>query len=91
MTLAPAFLAALDSFEERYFDTPQCRTLRRAADDYGGIDRLAQFMGSDASNVEHWYAGLELPPTTIYLTALDIVAQGPLRNIRVRGLLQGIA
>ncbi|HYX62981.1 MAG TPA: hypothetical protein VE935_02040 [Burkholderiales bacterium] len=86
MTPAPEFLDVLDSVEEKYFDTPQCRTLRRAADDYGGIDRLAQFMGSDASNVEHWYAGLELPPTAIYLTALDIVSQGPLRDIRVRVL-----
>ncbi|HEY5899292.1 MAG TPA: hypothetical protein VIV54_17120 [Burkholderiales bacterium] len=60
-----------------YSDTPPCRTVRRAADDTGSIERLAQFVGCDAEEVRHWYAGEALPPTLMFLKALDIVAQGP--------------
>ena len=82
MTPAPEFLAAHNS----YSDTPQCRTVRRAAGDYGSLERLARTFGSELADVEHWYAGESLPPTTVFLKALDIVARGPWPAIRVRVL-----
>ena len=79
MKPAPEFLAA----ENSYFDTPPCRTVRRAAADCGGLDRLAELVGSSAAELQHWYAGESLPPTLMFLRALDIVARGPLREVRV--------
>jgi hypothetical protein len=79
MKPAPEFLAAQSS----YFDTPPCRTVRRAAADCGGLERLAERVGGCAADLRHWYAGESLPPTPIFLKALDIVARGPVREIRV--------
>ncbi len=79
MTPAPEFLAA----QPVYSDTPQCRTVRRAAEDYGSLERLARFIGADLADLEHWCAGESLPPTAVFLKALDIVARGPGPKIRV--------
>ncbi len=79
MTPAPEFLAV----QNAYSDTPQCRTVRRAAEDYGSLERLARFIGSDLSDLEHWCAGDSLPPTAVFLKALDIVARGPWPKVRV--------
>lgn len=84
MTPAPEFLAVADP----YSDTPQCRTVRRAAEDAGGIEQLAHFIGSDAAEVRHWYAGESLPPIVMFLKALDIVAHRSSPAIRVCVLRQ---
>ena len=57
--------------------------MRRAAQDCGGVERLAQETATELPEVEHWLFGDSLPPVALFLKVLDIVAQGPLREVRV--------
>lgn len=85
---APEFLVT----EKTYSDTPSCRTMRRAAEDTGGIERLAQCIGCDAADLQHWYAGESLPPMMMFFKALDIVAHTPAVRVcvlRERRILEG--
>lgn len=54
------------------------RTLRRAADTLGGEQPLAEALVVPLDQLEEWLKGKGLPMNAVYLTALDIVAQGPL-------------
>lgn len=59
-------------------------TLRRAAWALGGATRLAAYLGVEAQEVEHWLTGAELPPLPAFLTALDVIADGPYARSRRR-------
>ena len=56
--------------------TPVIRTLRRAAQTLGGKQQLADALGATLTEVDAWLAGSATPSDQVYLTALDIVAQG---------------
>jgi hypothetical protein len=57
--------------------TPQQRTLRRAAETLGGVEHLSQVLQATPAHVASWISGEAPVPTKIYLAALDIVARGP--------------
>ena len=57
--------------------TPQTRTLNRALERCGGEIALAKALGVTIEVLSGWLAGDDIPPK-IYLSALDIVAMGPL-------------
>jgi hypothetical protein len=59
-------------------DTPYTRTFIRAIETLGGIDRLANALGTSVTVVELWVAGRANPPPSVFLTAIDIVADGGL-------------
>jgi hypothetical protein len=62
-------------------DTAQTRTLRRALDACGGNrETLARTLAVSAPDLALWLEGKQIPPTRVYLAALDVVARGPLRH-----------
>ncbi len=56
-------------------DTAQTRTLRRALEVAGTLERLARLLDAPSSDVESWLCGARETPSHIYLLALDIVAE----------------
>ncbi len=79
MSSAPELLPT----DTKYSDTPRCRTVRRAVQHAGGIERLALCVGCDAEDVRHWYTGESLPPIVMFLKALDVVALTPVVRVCV--------
>jgi hypothetical protein len=55
--------------------TPPQRTLRRALELLGNVDRLAIALDVPRSDIQHWLEGEE-PPLKVFLEALDLVAYG---------------
>jgi hypothetical protein len=53
------------------------RTLKRAADAFGGAENLAIYLNVTAAEISDWIAGRVEPPNEIFRQALDIVAAGP--------------
>jgi hypothetical protein len=61
--------------------TVHTRTLRRALETCdGSTQTLADILRVSIADLALWLAGTEVPPTRVYLAALDIVARGPLRR-----------
>jgi hypothetical protein len=56
--------------------TTYMRTLQRAADTFGSVQRLAAFLRVSHADVLRWIAGEGYPPHEVFLAALDIVATG---------------
>ena len=52
--------------------------LRAAAGMLGGARKLAAFLGVPAPEVRAWLDGQTEPPLHAFLTALDVIADGPL-------------
>lgn len=52
------------------------RTLKRALDIVGDEPRLARRLRVPVEDLHAWLAGLEKPPTTAFLAAVDIVVGG---------------
>jgi hypothetical protein len=57
-------------------DTVYTRTMRRAAEAMGNIERLSRALGASAVEIEAWIAGRTNPPPSAFLKAIDIVAEG---------------
>ena len=57
-------------------DTPQARTLYRAVRICGGMKALASALGVSVGELSHWLEGHVVPPTEVYIRALDVVAGG---------------
>ena len=55
-------------------DTAYTRTMRRAVEAMGDIERLARALGASAVEIEAWIAGRTNPPPRAFLKAIDIVA-----------------
>ena len=60
---------------ERALDVPSVysRTLRRAAQIVGGADKLAEQLGVTPTNLALWIHGTGVPPSDIFLQAVDLV------------------
>jgi hypothetical protein len=56
-------------------ETAYTRTMRRAIETLGGVERLANALGASVAEIEAWAAGLADPPPGVFLKAIDIVAQ----------------
>lgn len=52
------------------------RTLKRALDIVGSEQRLARRLRVPLNDLQSWLTGEEKPPTTAFLTAVDIVVGG---------------
>ena len=50
------------------------RTMRRAIQSLGSVERVAQALGVTVADIEAWAAGQSNPPPTAFLKAIDIVA-----------------
>jgi hypothetical protein len=62
-------------------DTAPTRTLRRALAACKGDARvLSQILEVSMEDIAAWLVGKRVPPTRVYLAALDVVAHGPLRR-----------
>jgi hypothetical protein len=57
-------------------DTVYTRTMRRAIETMGDVERLARALGATAIEIEAWIAGRASPPPGTFLKAIDIVARG---------------
>jgi hypothetical protein len=55
-------------------DDAYTRTFRRAIETLGGVERLAKAIGASTAEIDAWAAGIEVPPTSAFLAAIDIVA-----------------
>jgi hypothetical protein len=56
-------------------DTVYTRTMRRALETLGGVERLAGALDASVADVEAWAAGLADPPPGAFLKAIDVVAR----------------
>jgi hypothetical protein len=56
--------------------TVYSRTLHRACEILGGLDRLARHLGVPRAALARWIDGSEEPPLKIFLAAVDIVLLG---------------
>lgn len=56
-------------------DTPYTRTMERALQILGSVERLAAELGASAADVQAWAGGFADPPPGVFLKAIDIVAQ----------------
>ena len=54
-------------------DTPYARAFRRAIEILGSADRLAHALGSPVTDIEAWAAGIEHPPASAFLKAIDVI------------------
>ena len=63
-------------------DTTYTRTLIRAIETLGSVERLADALGASSAEIEAWAAGRAEPPTSAFLKALDIVAHAGVRPAR---------
>ena len=55
-------------------DNVYTRTMHRALQTLGGAETLARALGASVREVEAWMAGQAVPPTGVFLKAIDIVA-----------------
>jgi hypothetical protein len=55
--------------------TVYTRTFRFAIETLGDRQRLAKAVGASVAEIEGWAAGLADPPPSVFLKAIDIVAQ----------------
>ena len=71
--------------------TAYTRTLRRAAETAGGLEKFATLLHASAADMARWIAGESRPPQDIFLAALDIVsrARGVRRDEQFRGMTKG--
>ena len=53
--------------------TVQARVLHRACQKLGGVEQLARFLNVPAAAVYRWLEGESVPPTAVFLKAVDIV------------------
>ena len=53
--------------------TVYARTLKRAADIVGGEAELASRLSLERALIAHWVRGEGVPPTKVFLQAVDIV------------------
>jgi hypothetical protein len=63
--------------------------IREAAEALGGSQVLSRYLGVDRAEVERWLAGLDLAPLPAFMSALDVIADGPYvsrRPIRVAAI-----
>ncbi len=58
-------------------DNSVTRTLALALRTIGGRAPLAEYLGATEALLQEWLDGRREPPTSIYLCALDLVANGP--------------
>jgi DNA-binding transcriptional regulator YdaS (Cro superfamily) len=56
--------------------TAQTRTLRRALELIGTLERLAIRLVVSPAELSSWISGAKPTPTEIYLRALDVVSHG---------------
>jgi hypothetical protein len=61
--------------------------LRAAAHTLGSAARLASYLEVPPQTLQEWLAGREAPPLQAFLSALDVIADGPFapqpRQVRV--------
>jgi hypothetical protein len=53
--------------------TVHTRVLHRACQKLGGVEQLARFLKVPAAAVYRWLEGDSVPPTSVFLRAVDIV------------------
>ena len=53
--------------------TVYARTLRRAAEIVGGVEKLRSELGVHSEDLVHWLQGTKAVPQEIFLRAVDIV------------------
>jgi hypothetical protein len=53
--------------------TVHTRVLHRACQALGGVEQLARFLRVPAATVYRWLEGESVPPTAVFLKAVDIV------------------
>ena len=58
-------------------DTSITRTLSLALRTLGSRERLAEYLCVPEALLQLWLDGEKVPPTSIYMRALDLVARGP--------------
>jgi len=58
--------------------------VRRASDILGGPSRLREYLGVSAIALGVWIAGTELPPTEVFLKAVDVIVDRDLQELRAR-------
>ena len=67
----------MHSMQAAVADNSVTRTLALALRTIGSLERFAEYMGVPDTLVQLWRDGKRVPPTTIYMRALDLVARGP--------------
>ena len=77
----------------RSMDSPRdgyVQALHRAAETLGGEARLACFLGVAGAQLRRWLDGGESVPLSVFLTTLDVIADGPYagttRRVRVAAI-----
>ena len=63
--------------------------IREAAGVLGGRELLSAYLGVEPARVARWLSGLEPVPLTAFMSALDVIADGPFvdrRHIRVAAI-----
>jgi hypothetical protein len=53
--------------------TVHTRVLHRACQALGGVEALAKHLGVSITTVHRWLEGDEVPPTSIFLKAVDVI------------------
>jgi len=56
--------------------TAQTRTLQRALEVAGTLERLAERLAVSTADLSSWLAGTRPTPAEVYLRALDVVSRG---------------
>lgn len=56
--------------------TAQTRTLQRALEVVGTLERLAERLAVSHSDLSSWLSGSRPTPAEVYLRALDVVSRG---------------
>jgi hypothetical protein len=58
--------------------------VRRASDILGGPSRLRDYLGVSAIALGVWIAGVEPPPTDVFLKAVDVILDRDLQDLLAR-------
>jgi hypothetical protein len=70
--------------------TRYAQALSHAEETLGGRAQLAAFFRVPAAQIAAWLAGEEIPPLEVFLSSLDVIADGPYapveRRIRVAAI-----
>jgi hypothetical protein len=64
--------------------------LRRAAQTLGGDMQLARFLAVEPAQLDRWLAGDEPAPLSVFLSTLDVIADGPYAAPNRRGRVAAI-
>lgn len=59
-------------------------TLRRACEILGGRPELGKYLKVSAVSLGIWMAGAEVPPTDVFLKAVDVVIEHDIQDLRRR-------